>query len=254
VNEELEDLVKYLVTQIKSLPVEIKLSTEVTPALIAEIKPQAVIVATGGVPITPELPGVEGKNVISIKDIYGIIGDPLGKRNGSRGKLLLSLASGFAKYFYNPSIIRWFIKRGFLFGKSAIVISGGLAGVELGTFLTDMGRRVTVVEESEIPGAGLSPVVLLCYLDKIINGGGAILTGVKLERITEKGLVITGRNGISEELVGDTVILALGARADSRLSESLQGKAHDVYSVGDCVDAQTVLEAITGGFNAARAI
>jgi hypothetical protein len=96
--------------------------------------------------------------------------------------------------------------------------------------------------------------VQVYYQDKIINGEGAILTGVKLERITPKGLVITVSNGISVDLAGDTVVLALGARADSQQVESLQGKAPEVYSVGDCVEPKNILEAIAGGFRAARAV
>ena len=172
-----------------------------------------VIVATGGVHVTPELPGVEGKNVISIQDIYSLIGDPLGKRNGSRGKLLLRLGSVFLRYFYMPSIIPWLLKRGFFIGKRVIIIGGQIGGLEIGAILSDMGRKVTIVEPSEKTGEGLSPLMRLYYGDKIINGGGAILTGAKLERITPKGLVITGNNGVREDLIGDTVVMALKSKS-----------------------------------------
>jgi 2,4-dienoyl-CoA reductase-like NADH-dependent reductase (Old Yellow Enzyme family)/thioredoxin reductase len=252
--QELEDLVESLHNQMKSLPIDIKLSTEVTPELIAEIKPQAVIAATGGLPIVPELPGVEGKNVISIKDIYGLIGDPRGKGNGSKRRFLLRLAGIFVRCCYKPSIIRWFLRRGVLFGKRVIIIGGQLPGIELGAVLSDMGRKVTVVEPSERTGEGLSPLIQVYYGGKITNGGGSILTGVKLERITGKGLVITRSDDVREELTGDTVVLALGATADSQLVDSLWGKVPELYSVGDCVEPQTVLEATDTGLRAALAI
>jgi 2,4-dienoyl-CoA reductase-like NADH-dependent reductase (Old Yellow Enzyme family)/thioredoxin reductase len=253
-SQPLEELAESFVNQMRSRHIDIKLSTEVTPELIAEIKPQVVIVATGGIHLTPELPGVEGKNVIHLKDIYGLVDGSMAKRNGSSGRLLFRLGSLFFRYFYMPSIIPWLLKRGFFIGKRVIIIGGQIGGLEIGAILSDMGRKVIIVEPSERTGEGLSPLMRLYYGDKILNGGGIIMTGAKLERITPKGLVITGNNGVREDLVGDTVLLALKAKPDSRQVKALQGKAPEVYTVGDCVEPQNVLEATQASFRVALAI
>jgi 2,4-dienoyl-CoA reductase (NADPH2) len=153
-----------------------------------------------------------------------------------------------------PSIIPWLLKRGFFIGKRVIIIGGQIGGLEIGAILSDMGRKVIIVEPSERTGEGLSPLMRLYYGDKILNGGGIIMTGAKLERITPKGLVITGNNGVREDLVGDTVLLALKAKPDSRQVKALQGKAPEVYTVGDCVEPQNVLEATQASFRVALAI
>ena len=58
---ELEDLpamVSYFKRQAKKLGVKMNLGKAVSPAKIEEIKPDAVIIATGGVPAVPEIQGI----------------------------------------------------------------------------------------------------------------------------------------------------------------------------------------------------
>jgi 2,4-dienoyl-CoA reductase (NADPH2) len=248
--QELEDLTKYFVAQTRDLPIRVELSTEVTPELIADLKPDTVIVATGGTPMTPKLPGVEDGKVFGIEDVYRVMGDSAGTTRGVRRKLLLWVGSVFVRYFYRPSLMRQCAR--LVFGKKVVVVGGGMAGVELGAFLADMGKKVTIVEASERAGKGLTPVVRRYWIDKVRNGGGVILTGVKWERIDPKGLVITRGDGNREILMGDMVILALGARTNTKLLEILQGKVPEVYPIGDCVDPQTVLEAVRDGFRIGR--
>ena len=56
---ELLALIHYLTIQMKKAGVTVKLKTEVTPALIAELKPDVVILAAGGIDSTMDIPGVE---------------------------------------------------------------------------------------------------------------------------------------------------------------------------------------------------
>ncbi len=58
-------LTNYLATQIKKLGVDIKLDKEATPALIHNIAPEVVFIATGSLPVIPEIPGVKKGNVVT---------------------------------------------------------------------------------------------------------------------------------------------------------------------------------------------
>jgi pyruvate/2-oxoglutarate dehydrogenase complex dihydrolipoamide dehydrogenase (E3) component len=42
------------------MDVKVKLGIEVTPELVQELKPEAVVVATGAEPIPPDIPGTDG--------------------------------------------------------------------------------------------------------------------------------------------------------------------------------------------------
>lgn len=66
---EFEDAVRWEEAQCRRLGIEIKTGTEVTPELISELKPDHVIVATGAEWVAPEIPGIDGADVISAEDI-----------------------------------------------------------------------------------------------------------------------------------------------------------------------------------------
>ena len=47
----------------------IKLKQEVTPSLVDKVKPDAVIVATGGIPTIPDIPGIDNPKVIGTAEL-----------------------------------------------------------------------------------------------------------------------------------------------------------------------------------------
>ena len=56
---ELKRLKDYLVRQVQASGAEIRLSTRVTPQLVAELQPDALLIALGSTPIVPPLPGID---------------------------------------------------------------------------------------------------------------------------------------------------------------------------------------------------
>ena len=55
---------------LEKLGVDVKLNTAVTPDVVTEINPDALIVAIGGEPIRPNIPGIDGANVIGIEESF----------------------------------------------------------------------------------------------------------------------------------------------------------------------------------------
>jgi hypothetical protein len=53
----------YLQNQITKLGVEIRLGKEFTPSAIGEINPDAIMLAPGGIPTVPEIPGMARRRV-----------------------------------------------------------------------------------------------------------------------------------------------------------------------------------------------
>lgn len=60
---------EYLITQIKKSGVTVMMNVEATPGMIAEMDPDAVVVAVGGKPATPPVPGAE--NARQAWDVFG---------------------------------------------------------------------------------------------------------------------------------------------------------------------------------------
>lgn len=67
--QEFTDAVLWEAEECKREGIEIKTGVEVTPELIAEVKPDHVIVATGAHYVAPAIPGIDGENVVSAEDV-----------------------------------------------------------------------------------------------------------------------------------------------------------------------------------------
>lgn len=95
------------------LGVEIHKNTAVTPELIAEVKPDEVIIATGSQYVAPEIPGIDGDGVCSYADVLSGAVEPSGK---------------------------------------VVVLGAGSVGVEVATFLAKKGCSVYCIEAARIGG------------------------------------------------------------------------------------------------------
>lgn len=246
--ERIEKFVQYMQGKSKKWPImEIKTGTKVTSSMLEEIKPEVVVLATGGVPIILELPGIEGENVISTRDIQGVFGRSTFKNRRVGPRFLWQFVSLFVKYFYSPSFIRWFLRFPFPFKKRVIIIGGGFAACQLGQFLSRRGKQVTIVEESRHIGKDIGPVNRWVIMEELRKGGARIETETKLEEVSRNGVKVK-KGEISQFLTGDTVVLAKGLEADNKSMKELSRKIATIYSIGDCVQPGKIKEAIESGF------
>ena len=212
--QEYRSLVKYLSTQIKKLGVNIELAKEATVERIQAMKPDVVFIATGSKPIIPDASGIEKRNVLVAVDLL------LGKREA---------------------------------GQSVIVIGGGLVGCETALHLAQKGKKVIIVETlNDILGDTFR--INRTHLEKLLGDAKIkILTSIKVLEITDDGLIIANEHG-EKMLRADTVVLAVGFKAERSLLETLNGQIPQVYEVGDCVEPRKVINAIWEGFRKARLI
>jgi 2,4-dienoyl-CoA reductase (NADPH2) len=232
--EDLPALVRYLKGQITKLGVKIILGQEITPSIIEEVKPDAVILATGGVPVLPEIPGIDRPNVISTAELHR--------------KLKSYLR------FLGTKTLRWLTKFFMPVGKRVVIIGGAIQGCELGEFLTKQGRKVTIVDTTETMGEGLVDYQFFQLCMWFQRKGVTMISGVSYEGITDEGLVIITKEGSRQIIEADSIIPALPLASDSRLLNSLKGKVPEVYAVGDCHDGKLIADAIGAGSRFARSI
>jgi NADH dehydrogenase FAD-containing subunit len=77
----------------------------------------------------------------------------------------------------------------------------------------------------------------------------------QIKEIRSKGVVVVSRGGVEETWDGfDTIVLACGVRPKDELSKQIQGKAKEVYVVGDASKARRGLEAIRSGSEIGRRV
>jgi len=232
--EDLVALVRYLKGQITKLGVKIRLGKEVNLSVIEDIKPDAVILATGGIPVLPDIPGINGRNVISGTELHHRV------KNYLR--------------FLGPRFLRWLTKFWMPFGKSVVIIGGAIQGCELAEFLVKRGRRVTIVDTAEEMGEGMvdnTKIRLLWWLSK---RGVIMMTGVRYEEITDKGLTIITKEGERQTIAADTILSAVPLIPNTELLKSLEGKVPKIHAIGDCKEPRLIIDAIADGSRIAHDI
>ena len=140
-------------------------------------------------------------------------------------------------------------------GKNVIMIGGGLVGCEVGLDLAKSGRNVTVIEMADKVAADSYPMHRLGLMHEV-EQHLTVKTGLKCVKI-EKGCVLAeNEEGKQERFEGDTVIYALGMKANADEAEELHSafKGVQVTEIGDCLKAAKVYEAVRQGFEAAMRI
>jgi 2,4-dienoyl-CoA reductase (NADPH2) len=232
--QELLNMVRYFETQMTKLGITVNLGKEVDRSVIQKINPDVVILATGGVSAKPDVPGIDHRKVIDGAELHG--------------KLKTALK------FFGPKTLGRLTKIWMPIGKRVVIMGGAIQGCQLAVFLVKRGRRVTIVDTAETLGEGL-PYENPVRLFKWLNGKGmAMLAGVKYERITEEGLVLTTKEGERKTIEADNIIIALPSLPDAGLLSILRDKVAEIYQIGDCRESGLMHDAIADGSRLARNI
>ncbi len=241
--EDLPAVIRYYERQLSELDVKIILGQEIDASKIEEIKPDTVVIAAGGAGQLPDIPGIDGPNVIRAVDFYGLV------------KFFLRF---FSPGFLNM-ISKIYMPVSFKFwkhiGKRVVIIGGAIKGCELAEFLARRGKKVTIVDTGKEMGTGMVDVLMAYLFSWFKKKGIQMISGVeKYVNITDKGLTIINNEGKQQLIEADTVIIELPLLPDNELVKSLKGKVGEVYSVGDCEDPKLIADAIVAAFKTMMAV
>jgi NADPH-dependent 2,4-dienoyl-CoA reductase/sulfur reductase-like enzyme len=222
--EEFADLIRYQQVQLQRTGVEVHLNTQVTPEMIAAEQPDAVVIATGTQPIVPAFPGLKESRWMTAYDLLD-------------GRAEVST-------------------------RTAFIVGAGTAGMEVAEYLAGRGIRCIVVKRRPEIGGKLDPLAWALLLRRLESLGVEVRTGVEVVRFEtdEQGQTTVfaqpwpRQEGAPElRFPAETVIIALGLRADRSLADALAGQP-DVYTIGDCVEPREVLDAVYEGFEVGRTV
>ncbi|WP_406676881.1 FAD-dependent oxidoreductase [Neomoorella carbonis] len=211
-------LLEWYKTELQELQVEINLNREVTPELVLEKKPDAVVVATGSKPAIPDVPGIDKDRVCTATDLL------LGKRQA---------------------------------GNEVVIIGGGLVGCETALWLARQGKRVTIVEllddlmRAGIPVPYMNRIMLV---EMLRREGVEWRTGTTILEVTEAGAMLIDRFFHRTTLPADTVAVAVGFTPEQGLYRALVGKITELYLIGDSRKPRNIMSAIWDAYEVARNI
>jgi NADPH-dependent 2,4-dienoyl-CoA reductase/sulfur reductase-like enzyme len=193
---EISRLTQYLSTQVARQGVEVRVGAD-TPveALLDELRPDAVIVATGVSPVTLPVPGMDRANVASA---WSVLADavPVGRR--------------------------------------AVVVGGGSVGVETALFLAPRGIEVTIVEILEKIAGGESPTILPFIHAQLEHHRVRVLTQHRVLSVEPEGLRVAAPDGTTLSIECDTVVIAAGTRRNPTFAQEIQARGIECHIVGDC--------------------
>lgn len=215
---EFQNIVDYLGVQMRKLNIDVRVCKEASPATIGEIKPDAVIAATGASLRIPNIavskPGVMDhvealRNRIAIGRKVVIWGLMYG------AELAISLAQE---------------------GKEVVLF--GEAGEDTLASHASTQRRWWILRKlTDINVVRAKP-----ESQRIENP--KVLFNVKAGDITPAGIEVTDRDGKKNVLPFDTLIISRGREKNDTIFNDLQGKVSEIYKIGDCEAAGNILKAV----------
>ena len=135
-------------------------------------------------------------------------------------------------------------------GQKVVIIGGGLVGVECGMHLANTGHDVTVLEALPEVARDAGPVYKIGMLWRLEQLGVKLVTDAKVSGIAADGVTFE-KDGAAQTLEADTVLYAVGMKANTQTYLDLADKAPHVDFIGDCKTPGKLLGAIHGGYFAA---
>ena len=215
--KEVRELNAWYQNELRALPVEIHTGEEVTPEHLRNMDADVIILATGSVPVMPNVPGMDDKKVL-----------------------------GCMEAFANPEKV----------GQKVMVIGGGLVGCEMALDYAQDGKEVMVVETlPKILSAGiLSPIPNGQMIPDLFEHHHVTVLEKHRLSAVEDGKVVLESEGQKKVLDADTVVIAVGFRPAPSMAQELQGCGAVVYEIGDGQKVSTILHAVWDGYEVANNI
>lgn len=215
-------VIEYLANQVNKLPIKVKTGKEVTKELIHELKPDVVVIATGGKYVIPDIPGLNNRNVTDVNALAKMANAPL--------KLLGPKALSTLSNIALPGI-----------GKRVIIIGGQIAGLQGAVFMKKRNKEVTILESSDALGKGIVDTYFRRMMAWFPKNNVPIYSGVKYEEITKQGVVVTTKEGEKRLIEGDTIVILPSQSPNVELKNELEGLVPEIYMVGSSNGAEREL-------------
>lgn len=258
VYEPNERLLDWLERQVRALGVELRLGSEVTVDLVREISPDEIFVATGAKRCAPQIPGIDRDHVFDGDDLRDLL---TGQGESSATKKLsiasrLAVRAGRATGIAgSPHQLRQASKVFMPIGSEAVILGGGLVGLELAEFLIERGRKVTVLEEGLKFGLEMAHPRRWRVLDDLRQKSALLVSSAKVLAIEKRDVLyeVASAEGEAREhrIPADTVLVATGLEPNLETSQRLREAGVPIREIGDVHGPGYLEGAIHDGFRAA---
>lgn len=207
----------YLIRQVRTCA-EVHTGTEFTTAMMDDVQPDHVIVATGAALNMPAIPGIDLPHVLPVTELFPL-SDTL--------------------------------------GDYIIVIGSGISGCEAALVLAEQGKQVALIDISEKMGIDYDQINLLYNIPIRIrmekSGRIRFYGNASVSRITPEGIILA-QAGSERFLPADSVIYATGVSPNRSLLKELEQTGVPLDPIGDCWKTGKIVDATERGCFAAANI
>lgn len=205
----LNEFIDYLVRRVKSLGITIEMGKAFTSDMLEPVKPDVVVVATGASPQFPNWKGIEESGALSVDDV---------------------LADGAD------------------IGARVLVVGGGGTGAEIADLLSEIGKKVTLVEMLEDIASDLVNHLQHYLKQRLTQKGVAVLTSTRVKALGKGYVMIEDASGVRKLDDFDTIVLALGSeKSNDAIYKNLEGKVSELHVIGDARQPREIVDAVYEG-------
>lgn len=212
---EIAGFIAWQAREMEAHGVTVHLNRELTATEVREKNPHAVIVATGSTQVLPEIPGLEEAAAVHAVDVLAGLQDT---------------------------------------GNTVLIIGGGMVGSETANHLASHEKSVTLLEMTDEIALDEENNSRFLLLEDLREHNVRVITGARVTRLDGRDVYAT--RGEEEMVLGpfETVVVALGARAEQHLAGEIEALGIPVSTVGDAREVRKALEAIEEGYRAGLAV
>jgi 2,4-dienoyl-CoA reductase-like NADH-dependent reductase (Old Yellow Enzyme family)/thioredoxin reductase len=216
---EYAGILRFLARQVEKLTIDCRLRVEASVDTVLAESPEVVIIATGSSPYRPDLPGLDGKHVVTDRDV------------------LLDRAE---------------------VGERVVVVDDvhTQQGLSTAEYLLDRGRRVEVISRLFYAGQDVGVTSIAPLYSRLFAKGVTLTPHTDLVAVEGSAVVVANVYTHAERRIEgvDTLVLSMGSRSTDALYRALKGKVSTLHAIGDCVAPRGVHQAILEGTRVARAV
>jgi 2,4-dienoyl-CoA reductase (NADPH2) len=234
---ENEPFLHYLRGEVKTSGVKVELGQAISANDVVDLRPDAVVVATGGRITVPTIPGDRLSHVRT-------------------GPALRELLARWTHRVVPAKAVRLASRAWLPIGRRVAVIGGDLVAVELAEFLARRGRLVSILESGKQIAPEVGNKRRTEHMDRLDRLGVTVHVRTAVERITEEAVVFTPAAGSPRQLPVDTVVVAGVPEPDTAMFDALMSAMPEaeVHAAGDCTGLGLIRKATEDGARAACAI
>jgi 2,4-dienoyl-CoA reductase-like NADH-dependent reductase (Old Yellow Enzyme family)/thioredoxin reductase len=217
--QDFSEAKRYLSHQMKLLNVDVHLGVNVTPEMVLEQNPDAVIVATGGRPFIPEIPGADTAHVVDVRQVLS--------EEIETGQNVL-----------------------------VIDLQDHMYGLDVAEFLAIRGKNVELITECAFAGSEADALTVEIAYFSALNKG-IVITPLTYIKEIQGNTVIVGNmiTNAERQIEGiDTIVICADELTNDALYYSLKGKVKELHLVGQALSPRRMLDSVADAYVAASKI